>query len=261
MDFLERFFDRQSLPQNNSNRSVDIANVRGRASRPFQADLVGSFGRGPMTLRDCIGKDVLIDERTRRDEGIFSESSELSHAYRTANDDIAFDNYMPRKLREISEYGRVRDLTVMTYVGVGQNKGVVTDSSHSAAFLAAEIERGDFADAVVVPYHETRLGILVTPVLWRTAKSGAALNKIVLADHDFAKTTSYPDVRFDNGARTDLHFTIDYGVRADLCLRRDPSLLRDDGCRVNFQSAATQLRPAGLLIHESVLAGKSPRRR
>jgi hypothetical protein len=37
-------------------------------------------------------------------------------------------------------------------------------------------------------------------------------------------------------------------------------LLRDDGCRVNFQLAATQLRPVGLLIHESVLAGKSPRR-
>ena len=213
-----------------------------------------------MTLRDCIRKDVLIDERTRRDEGKFSESSELSHAYRTANDDTAFDDYMPRKLREISKYGRVRDLTVMTYVGIGHNKGVVTDSSHAAAFVAAEIERGEFADTVVVPYHETRLGILVTPVLWRTAQSGTALNKIVLADHDFAKTASYPNVRFDDGARTDLHLTIDYGVRADLRLRRDPRLLRDDGCRMNFQSAATQLRPAGLLIHESVLAGKSPRR-
>jgi len=213
-----------------------------------------------MTLRDCIGKDVLIDERTRRDEGKFSESSELSHAYHTAYDDIAFDDYMPRKLREVSEYGRVRDLTVMTYVGIGHNKSVVTDSSDSAAFVGTEIERGVFADAVVVPYHETRLGILVIPVLWRTAQSGTALNKVVLTDHDIAKTTSYPNVRFDDGARTDLHFTIDYGVRADLRLRRDPSLLRDDGCRMNFQSVATQLRPAGLLIHESVLAGKSPGR-
>jgi len=213
-----------------------------------------------MTLRDCIGKDVLIDERTRRDEGKFSESSELSHAYHTAYDDIAFDDYMPRKLREVSEYGRVRDLTVMTYVGIGHNKSVVTDSSDSAAFAGTEIERGVFADAVVVPYHETRLGILVIPVLWRTAQSGTALNKVVLTDHDIAKTTSYPNVRFDDGARTDLHFTIDYGVRADLRLRRDPSLLRDDGCRMNFQSVATQLRPAGLLIHESVLAGKSPGR-
>ncbi len=259
MNFLQRLFDPQGPPQDDSNRSVDIANVFGRASGSFQADLVGSFRRGPMPLCDCIGKDVLIDERTRRDEGKFSESSELSHAYGTANDDTAFDDYMPRKLREVSEYGRVRDLTVMTYVGIGHNKRVVTDSSHSAAFVAAEIERGEFADAVVVPYHETRLGIFVTPVLWRTTQSGTTLNKIVLADHDFAETTSYPNVRFDDGTRTDLHFTTNYGVRADLRLRRDPSLLRDDGCGVNLQSATTQLRPAGLLIHESVLAGKSPR--
>lgn len=83
----------------------------------------------------------------------------------------------------------------------------------------------------------------------------------MLADNDGAETTANPDVRLYYRVPAYLHIAIDHGIRADFGAGRDPGLFRDDGCWVNFQTATIRLSLARVLIHESVAASKSLRRR
>ena len=79
----------------------------------------------------------------------------------------------------------------------------------------------------------------------------------MLANDDLSEATANPNVRVNDRIRADSDVADEDGVRTDFRKRRDLSLLRDDGGRVNLQSTAIPFLSVSALIHQSVAASKS----
>ncbi len=65
---------------------------------------------------------------------------------------------------------------------------------------------------------ESRLSIIVAPILRWPSQRSSTLDVVVLADYDGAESTANVDVRLDGRVGFNDDFAVNDGIRADLCV-------------------------------------------